>query len=133
MVNVTTEDAGIYVCIISTSGKEAESIDDRDAEIYQNVDDTFIEALQVKIIVRSVPGPVSRLTMRTSTILGILIWDYKRNETGGYPLKSFTAEFREHLIGNETDTNEWERLDPINIAPNVVSSTSHFNFSLIPF
>lgn len=76
-------------------------------------------------MVRSVPGPVSRLTVRISTILGILIWDYKKNDTGGYTLKSFTAEFREHLSGNETGTNKWERLDPINIAPNVVSILSY--------
>lgn len=76
--------------------------------------------ITIKINVRTVPGPVSRLSVRMSTILGVLIWDYKRNNSGGYPLKSFTVEIRPYNDPYENQS-EWERLDPINISPNVVS------------
>lgn len=72
---------------------------------------------------------MSRLTVRISTILGILIWEFQKNDSGGYPLKSFTAEFRKYIDDNNTDTVEWERLDPINIAPNVVSLNFRLSFS----
>lgn len=121
MTNVTKDDAGLYICIVSTSGKEAEYIDDRYAEIYQNVDDTFIEALKVKLDVRTVPGPVSLVSVRPSTILGILMWDFQVINSGGYPLKSFTAEYRKCSSDVNRTQNPWDRLDPINIAPNVVS------------
>lgn len=80
----------------------------------------FTEALTIKLKVRTVPGPVSRLTVRISTILGVLKWDFPKNHTGGYPLKSFTAEFRKYPT-DEDNATEWERLDPNNIPSNVVS------------
>lgn len=89
-------------------------------KIYQNMDDTYVEAMQINVVIRTVPGPVSRLSLRISTILGVLMWEFKQNMSGGYPLKSFTAEFRRFAKNNEP-LREWERLDPTNIAPNVVS------------
>ncbi len=83
------------------------------------MDDTYVEAMKVNVVIRTVPGPVSRLSLRISTILGVLMWEFKKNMSGGYPLKSFTAEFRRTATNNEP-LYEWERLDPINIAPNVV-------------
>lgn len=80
-----------------------------------------MEAMTVNVMVRTVPGPVSRLSLRISTILGVLMWEYKKNMSGGYPLKSFTAEFRRGIPTNGS-MHEWERLDPTNIAPNVVNN-----------
>lgn len=105
---------------MSTTSVEATKITDESPNIYRNVDDTFIEALKVRIYIRTVPCAVSRLTVRISTILGVLIWEYNRNMSSlSYPLKSFTAEYREHIRGNGT-AKPWERLDPINISPNIV-------------
>lgn len=86
--------------------------------IYENVDGAFVEALRVRVIVRSVPCAVTRLSMRISTILGVLIWEYNRTTAYSHPLKSFTAEYRLH---NATQPQPWERLDPKNISPNIVS------------
>ncbi|XP_037026614.1 contactin-2 [Bradysia coprophila] len=118
LTNVTTQDAGTYTCLISTSSPDASALLNDSAEIYQNLDDTYVEAMKVNVVVRTVPGPVSRLSLRISTILGVLMWEFKKNMSGGYPLKSFTAEFRQTVPINEP-LHEWERLDPINIAPNV--------------
>lgn len=120
LYNLTRKDAGLYTCLVSTSSKEAGLITNESAEIYQNTEDTYIEALKVRLSIRTTPCAVTRLTVRISTILGVLIWEYNRNTTGMYPLKSFTAEFREYTEGNSTP-KEWERLDPINISPNIVS------------
>lgn len=118
LTNVTTLDAGTYTCLISTSSPDASALLNDSAEIYQNMDDTYVEAMKVKVVIRTVPGPVSRLSFRISTILGVLMWEFK-NMSGGYPLKSFTAEFRRTAKNNEP-SRKWERLDPTNIAPNVV-------------
>lgn len=123
LTNVTTQDAGTYTCLISTSSPDASVLLNESAEIYQNMDDTYVEAMKIKIVVRTAPGPVSRLSFRISTILGVLMWEFKKNMTGGYPLKSFTAEFRRTAKNNEP-LREWERLDPTNIAPNVVTFLS---------
>lgn len=119
LTNVTTQDAGTYTCLISTSSPDASALLNDSAEIYQNMDDTYVEAMKVNIVIRTVPGPVSRLSLRISTILGVLMWEFKKNMSGGYPLKSFTAEFRQFARNNEP-LHVWERLDPTNIAPNVV-------------
>ena len=86
------------------------------------------------IKVRTTPGRVSYLTVRASTIIAVLIWEVFTNRTGGYALKSFTAEYRLYTLNNylyENDiinnyylinyTTKWERLDPSNISPNAVS------------
>lgn len=137
-------DAAVYVCLVaanSTSGQQqmaaaAETSLTNTAAanngtsiggvvqypagpvIYENADGAFVEALRVRVIVRSVPCAVTRLTMRISTILGVLIWEYNRTSTHAHPLKSFTAEYRMH---NATQPLPWERLDPKNISPNIVS------------
>lgn len=118
LYNLSRIDAALYICLVSTKSAEAARIDNESARMYENVDGTFIESMKVRLIVRSVPCAVTRLTMRISTILGVLIWEYNRNTTYSHPLKSFTAEFRQY---NLTWPQPWERLDPINISPNVVS------------
>lgn len=86
-------------------------------------DNSFLEGLTIVLKVRSVPGPVTRLNVRLSTILGVLMWEFSSNNSGGYPIRSFTAEFRK-FINVDVDVNEtaqlWHRLDPENIPSNVV-------------
>lgn len=89
------------------------------------IEDEFQEYLRAKLSVRTPPGPVTQLYFKASTILGFLIWRFNQTNSGGYPIRSFTAEFR-NVSYNETpiskaDEHEWSRMDPINIAPNVVS------------
>ncbi|XP_023035137.1 contactin-2 isoform X2 [Drosophila willistoni] len=73
--------------------------------------------------VRTPPGPVSQLYFKASTILGFLIWRFNKTQSGGYPVRSFTAEYRnvsyDQMPANESYEHAWSRMDPINIAPNV--------------
>ncbi|XP_039958721.1 A-agglutinin anchorage subunit isoform X1 [Bactrocera tryoni] len=92
------------------------SEEETEAEEYQAVE-------KVNLTVRTPPGPVTQLYFKASTILGFLIWRFNKTNSGGYPVRSFTAEFR-NVSYNETPYNqsfehEWSRMDPINIAPNV--------------
>lgn len=77
------------------------------------------------LTVRSPPGPVTQLYFKASTILGFLIWRFNKSNSNGYPLHSFTAEYRNVSYReqpyNSSFEHEWIRMDPINIAPNVVS------------
>lgn len=73
---------------------------------------------------RTVPGKVKKLDVSLSTILGVLMWEFSSHQSGGYPIKSFTAEFRRYIdidVSNETE-RKWQRLDPHNIPANVVKS-----------
>ncbi|XP_030381949.1 contactin-2 [Scaptodrosophila lebanonensis] len=73
--------------------------------------------------VRTTPGPVTQLYFKASTILGFLIWRFNKTQSGGYPVRSFTAEFRNVSYTvpphNASYEHAWSRMDPINIAPNV--------------
>lgn len=88
--------------------------------------ESFREHERIDLIIKTPPGPVSQLYFKASTILGFLIWRFNRSEDGGYVIKSFTAEYRpifpvyDDSSKNDTEV-EWIRLDPTNIAPNVVS------------
>lgn len=78
--------------------------------------------LRANLSVRTTPGPVSQLYFKASTILGFLIWRFNKSNSGGYPIRSFTSEFRNVSYKNEESRKKghaWERMDPINIAPNV--------------
>lgn len=90
----------------------------------RTIDNSFLEGLTIVLRVRSVPGPVTRLSVRLSTILGVLMWEFPSNRSGGYPIRSFTAELRRYFedtdITNVT-TQLWHRLDPENIPSNVVN------------
>ncbi|KAM8718952.1 hypothetical protein ACLKA7_011626 [Drosophila subpalustris] len=82
------------------------------------------EAIQrIRLTVRTTPGPVTQLYFKASTILGFLIWRFNKTLSGGYPVRSFTAEYRNvsyHVQPtNASYEHEWTRMDPINIAPNV--------------
>lgn len=79
------------------------------------------EVKTIKLRVRTVPEAVSDFTVRPSTIIAVLIWAYPPKSLSFYQVRSFTAEFRKHPDGEE-DSEIWERLDPLNIASNIVSA-----------
>ncbi|XP_017466384.1 PREDICTED: uncharacterized protein LOC108359177 [Rhagoletis zephyria] len=105
------------ILVLQQNHKQLEDEEeDEEAEEYQAVE-------KVNLTVRTPPGPVTQLYFKASTILGFLIWRFNKANSGGYPVRSFTAEFR-NVSYNETPYNhtfehEWSRMDPINIAPNV--------------
>lgn len=111
--------------------KSSDSLDDDDfvyKYVFENDElDSFREHERIDLTIRTPPGPVSQLYFKASTILGFLVWRFNRSENGGYPIKSFTAEYRpifpfaSNFTDNETES-KWIQLDPTNIAPNVVSS-----------
>ncbi|KAH8300579.1 hypothetical protein KR044_009587, partial [Drosophila immigrans] len=78
---------------------------------------------RLRLTVRTTPGPVTQLYFKASTILGFLIWRFNKTQSGGYPVRSFTAEYRNVSYrvppANASYEHEWSRMDPINIAPNV--------------
>lgn len=82
---------------------------------------------RIKLTVRTTPGPVTQLYFKASTILGFLIWRFNKTQSGGFPVRSFTAEYRNISYrtppANASYEHEWIRMDPINIAPNVVSTS----------
>lgn len=85
---------------------------------------------KINLTVRTPPGPVTKLYFKASTILGFLVWRFNKTNSGGYPVRSFTAEFRnvsyESPPFNSSFEHKWSRMDPINIAPNVVSQKLNF-------
>lgn len=92
------------------------------------IDHSYLEGLTIVLKVRSVPGPVNKLSVRLSTILGVLIWEFSSNHSGGYPVKSFTAEFRKYCSEEEINgTQQWHQLDPENIPSNVVRINEIFS------
>jgi len=164
--NVSTTDAGIYVCFASVprpstttaisattspqSQQEKEThpvVDDegdgtskesqgetesqKDSQQEPQVEDAVEEEVEyraqqrTRLTVRTVPGPVSQLYFKASTILGFLIWRFNKTQSGGYPVRSFTAEYRNVSYktppANASFEHAWSRMDPINIAFNVVS------------
>lgn len=129
--NVQTFDAGIYICLVSVydgrdmTGNNFDETEPTDMSMinYQSNGKDYYEALTVILKVRSVPGPVTRLGMRISTILGVMMWEFPKNHSGGYPIISFTIEVRKYADSTCENASqyEWERLDPNNIPSNVVN------------
>ncbi|KAH8275089.1 hypothetical protein KR018_011344, partial [Drosophila ironensis] len=146
--NVSTSDAGIYVCFASlprpstatpatatttsatTSPQKVETKEQDDggdppqkSESEQEEELKYQAFQRTRLTVRTVPGPVSQLYFKASTILGFLIWRFNKTQSGGYPVRSFTAEFRNVSYStppaNASFEHPWNRMDPINIAPNV--------------
>lgn len=121
--NIQPSDAGTYVCLVSPTEADLTQIEDYDSN-ERAIDNSFLEGLTIVLKVRSVPGPVTRLGVRLSTILGVLMWEFPSNRSGGYPIRSFTAELRRYYDDTD-DTNVteqlWHRLDPENIPSNVVN------------
>lgn len=109
--------------MVSPNESDLTKIDDYDSN-ERPVDNSFLEGLTIVLKVRSVPGPVTRLSVRLSTILGVLMWEFPSNRSGGYPIRSFTAELRRYFDDRD-DLNVteqlWHRLDPENIPANVVN------------
>lgn len=102
------------------NGIENESTDVSMTNNYQTNGKDYYEALTIILKVRTVPGPVTRLGIRISTILGVIMWEFPKNHSGGYPIISFTAELRKYTDASCENASVWERLDPNNIPANVV-------------
>ncbi|XP_062137914.1 contactin-2 isoform X1 [Drosophila sulfurigaster albostrigata] len=97
--------------------KQVEQVEEEEEELeYQAFQ-------RIRLTVRTTPGPVTQLYFKASTILGFLIWRFNKTQSGGYPVRSFTAEYRNVSYrvppANVSYEHEWSRMDPINIAPNV--------------
>ncbi|KAH8303192.1 hypothetical protein KR059_003109, partial [Drosophila kikkawai] len=95
----------------------------KDSEQAEQEEVEYLAYQRTKLTVRTVPGPVTQLYFKASTILGFLIWRFNKTQSGGYPVRSFTAEFRNVSYStppaNASFEHAWSRMDPINIAPNV--------------
>lgn len=116
----------------TTSPKAQEEDDEESPKASEQPEQEEVEYLayqRTKLTVRTVPGPVTQLYFKASTILGFLIWRFNKTQSGGYPVRSFTAEFRNVSYStppaNASFEHAWIRMDPINIAPNVVSNRSY--------
>lgn len=81
---------------------------------------SLINFKTIKLRVRTFPAPVSRFSVRASTIIAVLIWEYPPKDLSAFNVRSFTAEFRK-LPVDENDTQLWINIDPYNISPNIVS------------
>ncbi|XP_046803018.1 myosin heavy chain kinase D-like [Lucilia cuprina] len=95
-----------------------------------DIEEQEFQAFQkINLTVRTPPGPVTKLYFKASTILGFLIWRFNKTNSGGYPVRSFTAEFRNVSYVsppfNSSFEHKWSRMDPINIAPNVKQPQQH--------
>ncbi|EDV33724.1 uncharacterized protein Dana_GF19154, isoform A [Drosophila ananassae] len=150
--NVSTADSGIYVCFASQprpsttpvivasvkpatstttspASKKEEPVQNEQNDSTESPKDSEQEEMayqafqRTRLTVRTVPGPVTQLYFKASTILGFLIWRFNKTQSGGYPVRSFTAEFRNVSYSsppaNASFEHVWSRMDPINIAPNV--------------
>ncbi|KAH8323909.1 hypothetical protein KR067_010937, partial [Drosophila pandora] len=150
--NVSTTDSGIYVCFASQprpsttpviaasvtpatsattspASKKEEPVQNKQDDSTESPKDSEQEEMayqafqRTRLTVRTVPGPVTQLYFKASTILGFLIWRFNKTQSGGYPVRSFTAEFRNVSYSsppaNASFEHVWSRMDPINIAPNV--------------
>lgn len=97
------------------------------------IEQEFRAFQKVNLTVRTPPGPVTQLYFKASTILGFLVWRFNKSDSGGYPVRSFTAEYRNVSYKeppfNNSFEHQWSRMDPINIAPNVVSISKHIVMS----
>lgn len=124
--NIQSSDAGTYICLVSPDELDLTRVGDDDATSWSSgekvADNSLLEAATIVLKVRTVPGPVTKLGVRLSTILGVLMWEYSSNNSGGYPVKSFTAEFRKYVEADLFNGTElpWIELDPTNIPGNVV-------------
>lgn len=133
--NIQPSDAGTYICLVSPAdesdlthvvGRDDESSWSSSSGAKVPIEnESFLEGLTIVLKVRSTPGPVNKLSVRLSTIVGVLMWEFTSNNSGGYPIKSFTADFRKYCDADEMNVTlqKWHRLDPENIPSNVVRST----------
>lgn len=108
---------------------EGDKMPEEQKPVEEEEEEQKYQAFQrIKLTVRTTPGPVTQLYFKASTILGFLIWRFNKTQSGGYPVRSFTAEYRNISYrsppANASYEHEWVRMDPINIAPNVVSGGS---------
>ncbi|XP_059614265.1 contactin-1 isoform X1 [Phlebotomus argentipes] len=114
IINITMNDAGNYTCSTlpgnaSLTGNMSSSLDLKTSNVR----------------VRSPPEAVSFFAVRASTVIAVLIWEYPPKRLIANSVRSFTADFRQVPEDVELDADgniietEWERLDPLNISPNI--------------
>ena len=65
------------------------------------------------------PPALANVTVRPSTVLALLLWEV--TDTGGYPITSFTACYRQKHGNSGTEHDHWHSVMPEHISPNVVS------------
>lgn len=121
MTNLTSSNSGNYTCYTIVT---VPVVDYDNETLATNISSSqMIANNRVFLKVRTIPGAVAFLNARITTIVGILMWKWYDNKTGGYPIKCFTADFRMQPAENETNPNvtKWIRMDPSHITPNAVS------------
>ncbi|GAB0096816.1 uncharacterized protein DMENIID0001_123840 [Sergentomyia squamirostris] len=120
IVNITMNDAGNYTC---------STISDN-ATLTGNLSSSSLYHRTANVRVRTPPEAVSFFAVRASTVIAVLIWEYPPKKLIANSVRSFTADFRkvpdeiavdaEGNVQNITsEETEWERLDPLNISPNI--------------
>lgn len=79
-----------------------------------------MENYKARVKVRTSPDAVAHLSARVTTIVGVLMWKFYPNQTGGHAIKCFTADYRQYNNDDNTNETKWIRLDPSHITPNAV-------------
>lgn len=119
---------------MSPHESELTNVEDGDTKSSKGkiTDNSFLEGMTIVLKVRSVPGPVTKLSVRLSTILGVLMWEHSTNNSGGHPVKSFTAEYRKYVDEKETNVTlkQWHQLDPRHIPSNVVKTLPFLHYQI---
>ncbi|KAH8385453.1 hypothetical protein KR093_002226, partial [Drosophila rubida] len=120
----TTPTPTTQTATAATTSSQQQDEQQPEQEEGQGQEELQYQAFQrIRLTVRTTPGPVTQLYFKASTILGFLIWRFNKTQSGGYPVRSFTAEYRNVSYrvppANASYEHEWSRMDPINIAPNV--------------
>lgn len=77
------------------------NVDASDSQYYTCQDPETNQSLgSIKLNVRSVPGPVSNLTVITHSVYALVTWTLLEN--GGYPIQKFVLKYRMELVSNWT-------------------------------
>ncbi|KAK4872441.1 hypothetical protein RN001_014470 [Aquatica leii] len=90
LTEVNRNDSGIYTCMPSNSD--------------------YDEKASIRLRVRT-PPPLLSLSVHPSTILALVLWTVE--DTGGYPIICFTAQYRQADVDEE-----WKPISPNRISPN---------------
>ncbi|XP_028035921.1 Down syndrome cell adhesion molecule-like protein 1 homolog [Bombyx mandarina] len=91
---IGTEDAGLYECSLEN---ETDYVD------------------RVNLTVRTEPPPLVNVTVHSSTILALILWNVAGD--GGHPIIDFTAQYRSAMPVNGT-LEPWRPISPNHISPN---------------
>ncbi|XP_046680819.1 uncharacterized protein LOC124367763 isoform X1 [Homalodisca vitripennis] len=86
-----------------------------DAGVYKCASESDEILNQMKVIVRTPPPRLVNVTVHPSTILALLRWDVE--DTGGYPITHFTAQYRLKHSPADQPPDNWHRVIPGRISP----------------